>query len=456
MRKNILVIFLTFILIISGSVSAFTNSNSEDLQINQIPTKRSTAKWTVMYYMCGDSNMHTYIDPLLENLSDIGSDDDLNIVCLVDKIGYGNSKLIYINETGELIELNEVYGWPDEVDMGNLNTFELFCTLMMGEFPAKYYGLVIYASGGGGWQGYHIGDYDSDKHIAIPDFANSLKNIVNETGHKIDVFIGSCAINMIENAYEFQPYVDYFVGTQDCFPHTHVVPMFYKALIDLKNNKDFTPEDFAKSGPMQYEPVTFDYNEGYGYRIPFINKLLNKLPFKRLHSVVHHSNLGAINLSEINNLTTNLNELASYLILNIKDTDILKSIKNTRKQVCELAKCGTKFPLLYRIFTTYRFEFLAYDCYVDLYDLVSLLKENIQNEIIKSKCDNVLEKINQTIAYVAKNNNASTYGLNIYFPQQKFMYNKYKSTGKIPSPYENLKFSKDTCWDEFLKNYYIK
>ena len=53
--------------------------------------------------------MNIYIDPLLENLTKIGSDDELNIVCLVDKDGHSNSKLVYINENGELIELNELW-----------------------------------------------------------------------------------------------------------------------------------------------------------------------------------------------------------------------------------------------------------------------------------------------------------------------------------------------------------
>ena len=93
---------------------------------------------------------------------------------------------------------------------------------------------------------------------------------------------------------------------------------------------------------------------------------------------------------------------------------------------------------------------LAYDCYIDSYDLVRLLKENIENEQIKSKCDAVLIKINQTVPFHQQNPNASNCGLSIYFPGRKFMYNKYKFKGEIPLPYEGLKFSEDTYWDEFL------
>lgn len=246
-RKLIFVILIILILTFSVTIVNAVQINKfeffKEKNSNLILSKNSIANWTIMHYMCGDSNMNDYIDPLLENLTKIGSDDELNIVCLIDKISYGNSKLAYISETGEIIELNEMYGWPDEVDMKNLNTFELFCTQMMVNFPAKYYGLIIFASGRVGWQGY---------------------------------------------------------------------------------------------------------------------------------------------------------------------------------------------------------------------DLVRLLRENIQNDIIKSKCDDVLEKIDQTIPFVQQNPNVTNCGLNIYFPSSMFMYNKFKYKGKTTSPYEELKFSEDTCWDEFLKYYLDK
>jgi len=435
----VLSIFSNFVFS-SGNQNDFANSNSV------------AANWTVMYYICGDSNMNIYVDPLLENLSKIGSDDKLNIVCSVDRIGYGNSKLIYINGAGEQIKLNCLYGWPDEVDTNNLSTFERFCTQMMINFPAKYYALVVFASGGLGWQGYYIGDKDSKNVVTIPDFANSLKNIVDQTGHKIDVLVGSCAVSMIENAYEFSPFVNYLVGTQDCLPHKNVIPMFSTAVSELKNNENLDAEGFSIQAPIKYEPISFIYQEGYNERISFISKLFDKLPFKNLHSVVHHSALGSINLSQVINLAASFDDLASSLILNLKD--IRGDIKNVRKQVSELGKCSPKFWFLIYFYPAHPFECLAFDCYVDSYDLVHLLKENIQNADIKSKCGIVLEKINQTIAFVKQNNDAPNCGLSIYFPSIKFMYNKYRRMGKIPSPYEDLSFSKDTQWDEFIRAYF--
>lgn len=455
MRKILCVLFMISIIFISGTVSAILVYNSDDKKLYNCD-QNPTANWTIMYYICGESNIDYYVDFLLENLSSLGSDNDLNIVCLVDKVNYGNSKLIYINEAGEEENLNDIYGWPEEVDTSNLNTLELFCTQMMLNYPAKYYGLIVFASGGCGWQEYYIGDKDGSGITKLPDFANTLKNATDKTGKKIDVLIGSCAVNMIEVAYELNPAVNYLVGTQDCFPHSHVIHLFFDAVEELKNNTGLSPEDFAIQGPIKFKPLSFIYWEGYGKGISLLSKILNKLPFPKLHSVYHHPNCAAINITEIVNLTQAFDELASLLLLNIHDKDIYEAIKKSRVQVAELGRCAPKISFLFKFYDRNPFEFLAWDCYIDMYDIVRLFKENIPNSHIKSKCDEVLEKINQTISYNAKNQNISNCGISIYFPDSKFMYNKYRLGGKIPYKYEEIKFSKDTLWDEFLKEYLYK
>jgi hypothetical protein len=405
--------------------------------------------------MCGDnSGMDQYIAPLLENLTNIGSDENINIVALSDKLDQENSKLYYFNETGFRVELNHIYGWPSEVNTNNLNTLELFCVQMMDAYPAHHYALITFTAGGMGWQEICLTDKDDkDTVITYPDFACSLEKIVNQIGHKIDVFVGSCSINMIEVGCELAPYVDYVVGTQDCFPHNHVVPMFYEAVYDLKNNTDLTPEEFAVRSPANYKATTFHYTEGYGEKISIVFKIFDKLSCNELHSVYHHSSIGVINNSELSKLSKDFNDLISLLILNINDKEIFLSIKKTRNEVQELAKCAPIFQSLYNFYRKFPFEFLAYDCYVDMYDLIYLFKDNIDSDVIKNKCDIVLNQINNTIPMVSKVQDIPSCGMNIYFPKNSFLYNKCKSGGKIPSPYEELSFARDTSWDEFLKTY---
>jgi hypothetical protein len=324
---------------------------------------------------------------------------------------------------------------------------------MMQNFSANHYALIIFASAGIGWQGYALQDRHKNNTKTLPEFAGSIDNIVSKTGKKIDVLVGSCAVNMIETAYELYPSVNYLVGTQDCFPEAHVVSMFYYATSEVKKDKDMTAEEFAIQGPLKYTPISFIYDEGYEeLEISRISKILNKLPFPRFHSAVHHPSLGAINISQIKNLTESLNELVNAIYQNYNIRTIY-GIKKSRKEVTELAKCAPKFWILYGFYEKNPFECLTYDCDVDFSDLIKLFKKNINNAQIKSKCTDVLEKINQTVAYVKSNPNASTCGMNIYFPSSKFFYNKPKFGGKLASPYEDLDFAKDSMWDEFLKRY---
>ena len=448
MKTIFSILLVTMFFLSSVTANPFTESNKK------LETKNaSNANWTVLYYMCGDSNMDTYIQPMLDNLSKISSNENINIIILKDNIGYGNSRLYHLNESGILNNLNNLYGWPDEVDMNNPNTFELFCKQMMTVYPADHYAFITYSSAGFGWQRYSIHDYDSDRYISIPDFANSLKNIVGQVNHKIDVFFVSCAGNAIELAYEFSPYVDYIVGTQTCFARDTVVSRFFEAIYDLYNDTDMTPEEFSQRAPLRFKPEPFYYFESYRGRLPLLNKIFNKLPFKGLHTILFHPSSSVIKLSNINNLTSAVNDLSSYLILNIQDKQIIKGIKDSRNNVRETAKCHPKFWFLLPIQRRYEFEIMGYDGNIDLYHLVTLLKQKIQDNRLQNLCNNVLEELNKTIPIIKKVQNDTTYGLNIYFAKQRIMYNKYVLFGKVPVPYEDLKFSKDTTWDEFLKTY---
>lgn len=412
-------------------------------------------KWTVMYYMAGDNlGMDPYISLLLENLSTLGSDENLNIVSMSDTMQPGDSKLYFFDEAGFKIELNEEFGWPTEINTADLNTFELFCIQMMNKYPAEHYALITFSAGGAGWQEIPFNDRDDlSKIVTYPMFSESLDKIVTQTGKKIDVLVGSCAFNMLEIGYEISPYVNYLIGTQDCFPHEKVIPMFFDLVSDLKNNTEMTPEEFAIRGPANHQAVSFIYMEGYGEPIGRICKLFDKLPFAGLHSVYHHTSVGVINNSEVVELAQELDDLSSLLLLNLNDDDVNKGISKARDEVQELGKCSPTFPRLKMLYRRYPIDIIAYDCFVDFYDIIDKIKDNVDNEVIKNQCFVVLDQINKTVPMVSGVENISSCGMNIYFPDSSFMYNRYKNTGKIPSPYEELCISQDTLWDEFLKTY---
>lgn len=448
--RTLCAIFMISALFISGTASAVLVNNPEDEKL-YICNQNKAVKWTVMYYMCGDSNMDPHISPLLDKLSIIGSSHDLNIIVLKDNIGKGNSRLYYIDEFGEKIELNDIYSWPDEVNMNDLNTLQLYCIEMMTSYPADHYALITYTSAGGGWQEFYLQDKDAaGNKITTPEFANSLKYIVEEVNHKLDVLFVSCAMNTMELAYEIAPYVDYIVGTQDCFTEKSIVPRFSDAVWDLKNNSDISPEEFCSMAPYRFEPEPFDYDEGYYIEMRPINKILNKLPFEGFHTVIHYPSSSVINLSKINELKNMLNDLASNLIVNLKNDDFKEKVRRARWETQQYSKCYPKYWFLMKLYNRYRFNIMAYDCVVDLYNFVEILYYHMDNEYIKNQCTSILEYYEEVIPAIKKISYDNSNGISIYFPKQKHMYNRFIFGGKMPCPYENLKFSEDSLWDDFL------
>ena len=436
----ITIIVLTFTIFFSFSVVGNTNN---------------VANWTVMYYMCGDNKaMDIFIEPLIENLSKIGSSNDVNIVALVDRLDEGDSKLYYFNGTDEKFELNSAFGWPNEVDMSNPNTLELYCKQIMQSFPARHYSFITYAPGGTGWQIYLIPDSSNGrKGISIPTFAEILNNITNSGCKKIDVLYTSCCMSTLELTYEISPYVNYMVTTQEHISGYDVVSRFYTAVWDLKNNSDMSPKDFAKQAAIRHHPHTFQYLESYGEKLSPLTKILNKLPFQGLHTVMMHSSVAVVNLSRIPELVNSVDQLSSRLILHLIDKNVTWAIKNARQDAREFGKAFPKFTIFDRIYRKLPIQILSYNSRIDLYNFVELLKNNTKNTAIKDLCTTVMENVNYSIVAIKKMPTDSAHGLNVYFPMSKYTYNRYILRGSLPMPYENLKFSRDTYWDDFLREY---
>ena len=420
-----------------------------------VSSAKGVANWTVMYYICGDSNIKDYVESLLENLSHIGSTKDFNLIIFVDRYGEDDFHIYYIGKKGAFIEISTSLGWPSEIDTGDPDILKIFCAQMMRLYPAKYYALIPYASGGTGWQRFCLPDrHPKTRGVSLPDLSNTLEFIFNRTHHKIDLMFGSCGTGVIELAYEVAPYVNYLVLTQDCLSREHLVERFYQATWDVRNNSNLTPEEFGKRAVIHLKPECFYYQESYYNKtLPNWIKILNNSTFKGLHTVLFYDSTAVINTSRVNKLVSKIDQLAYYLLDHIDDKRFLDGISKARSQTREYGKCFPKFYFLEPIYNKTRFEFMAYDCFIDIKDFIGHLKETIYDSQLEFLCNNIINGINETVSAIKKVPGDHSNGLSIYFPQEKILYNKYIFYGKIPYPYESLSFSKNTNWDEFLKAY---
>lgn len=456
MNYKLLAILLIAIFLFSN-VTFGKNFNNDKKSIKISSDEKDIKKWTVMYYLCYDNNpMYVYKEDMFENLTKIGSNEDLNLVVCFDGLETGDSEIIYINKTGEKINLNSVFNWPDEVDTSNPNTLEIFCTKTINHYPAENYALIPHVSGGRGWQEFCIHDSsDGSSGVSIPKLSEVFGKVNEKTGSIIDVLFVSCANGMIEFAYELRDKVDYIIGMQDCFPEKTVIPQFTDAVRDLHNNTSMTPLEFSCKAPENLDPESFYYYEEYkNKKLPWLNRFFNNLSIKALHTVKHHASTAVIDNSKIVTLKNSVDNLSEYLLLHISTEETQKTVNKARNQTIEYGKCNCKFKKLWIIYTRYSFEIFAYDCFVDLYDFVDNLKNNTNEDYLKKLCDDVIENLNKTIPEIKKTDIDRAHGLSIHFPETMRLYNYYTGySGNLPKSYGEHEFLLDTKWDEFLISY---
>ena len=464
-KKKILYIFLVIFFITPTTLTTPAG----------YPAKQ-TADWTVMYYLCCDNHVSYEADGIVTNLTNVGSSEKFNLIVLKDGDKDGDSVLYYV-EKGNTVSLNDVYSWPDELDMADPNTIKSFIELVMDEYPANHYALIILSDHGSGCQGVC---YDSSVEnrdyavIPMPISADALKDATSYGGKKIDV-IGfmPCVSGMFEVAYELAPYVDYMVASEEHMledldkgpEHTW---QYLPSTWDLKNNTNMTPEQFAAGIVDYYKPCDFPLWVLYSYMVivrqreygkivktlsDILTKAVNKLKNPQFHIVVEHTTLSAVNLSKINDVTEEINNLSSLLILHGQNDQIKQAVKLARNNVREYGKFYAKKSSTLIYYINFPIEKLAFDSFVDLYDIVQLINEKAENQVVKDSCMQLMHKLKDCVVLNKAMENDESHGLSIYFPENNNLYNKYLWGKKNPAPYEDLRFSKDTMWDEFLKIY---
>jgi len=446
-KKFFLYIFFTaFILLIPS------------LTIANPSTTSSKTKWTLMMYCAADNHRDLEINYTLKFLSDIGSNIDFNIVALVDTRTLEDTHYYYIEKN----KIDTLTWYENESNMAEPKTFEEFLKRTMNNYSADHYALFIITAWGSGWQGIISDTNGTDKGrslslMTMPQMSEVLKKVTSNGLNKID-FLGDdvCISGMAEVAYQIAPYVEYMTASEE---HGFGLgefsddgrPMEWNYsyfLQELNKNPDMSPEQFAKS-------VVESYHAGI-----ITSKIFLNIKAPKLYPIVKfYTTLSATNLNNISNMSNSVNLLGTLLKDNI--SKYRNEIRKARSETREYGKLYRKFwfqPCRTRI--VFLFDPLGYDCFIDLYDFAEKLRNTTVGIEIKGACGQVMNAINTTVIANEAVPTDPSHGLSIYFPQLKCQYDQsiWKGMGnknfiKIPSPYENLSFSKDTMWDEFLRAY---
>ena len=216
--KKINVFMVMMILISSSIIFNIEIVKSTDLQNPEFSKTTSNAKWTVMSYMSGSYQPDSYLEKFhienFEEMAEVGSNEDVNVVVQLNRNSDPNSETSYGDWSGanrffvekgmEPTVENAIADWGDgqggrSVDMNNKNTIINFCKWAKTNYPADSY-LLVLASHGHGLRG------------LFSWMSGDLNYIFSEIPGGIDILVfEACYMGTVEIADGLYPYVDYMI-----------------------------------------------------------------------------------------------------------------------------------------------------------------------------------------------------------------------------------------------------
>ncbi|MBK9178063.1 MAG: hypothetical protein IPM45_00585 [Acidimicrobiales bacterium] len=185
----------------------------------------SGSGWTFLVYQIADTDLEPFALLDLMEMAQVGSQDGLNIVSLVDRAeGYAEGEVLNLPEftssklvevaPGELVEKDDL----GELDMGDPATLADFIEYGVTNYPAEHYALVLWDHGAG-WPG--VGpDESSGDVLDLADLDQALADGLQRAGLASFDLLGfdACLMATYEVAATAQPYASYLLASQELEP----------------------------------------------------------------------------------------------------------------------------------------------------------------------------------------------------------------------------------------------
>ncbi len=343
---------------------------------------------------------------------------DITIIVLMDRIdGYSTSyedwrgtRIYKITKEGTErlggITINNVTltssGDNEELNMGAPQTLEDFVKYCMQNYRADYYILDIW-NHGDGWRvgetittpsitkGISQDEESGNDYLSIDEVRQVLENVVATIGRKIDIiYFDACLMQMVEVAYELRYVVNYIVASEDLVPGGGA-----NYIAALEKIKDLDNTSALNLALELYNA----YKEEYFYI------------FETTFSVIDNSGIDSL-VQALNTFAVNLTNQS------------ITAISNARYNTRSLAY--TNNGIYY---------------YADLYSFA----QNMQT--VPGAID-VMNSIEQIVKANYYNTLPATYGISIYFPEDRTVV-ETSYINNLPG----LDFLNNCKWRDFIEWY---
>ncbi len=240
-------------------------------------------EWTLLVFLNGHNNLDPFGFKDINEMEQVGSSDQVNIVVQWASLNNGKTKRLYVTKDRDTSRVSSV---PLEemapVDMGDYRNLIEFVRWGMENFPAKKYFIDVW-NHGSGWHSLlaqrgsvTINDISNDdltgNSISTLELGASMEEIARGLGRKIEVYgSDACLMGMAEVAAEMSEAANYFVGSQELEPgdgwpyHRFLKPLSAKPAMDG-----------AELGRIMVKEYVDSYGNSGGLTLSMLD--LNQLP----------------------------------------------------------------------------------------------------------------------------------------------------------------------------------
>jgi hypothetical protein len=430
-KKRIIITIATIIVITIIIFAAITpNFGKKDYDLDN--PKEKQANWTCLFYFAGDNNLADFNEMLtnLEFLQRVGSTDNVNMICLLDRNGPDDTKVFFI-EKGNLeeIPLSTINtSWGSEVNMGDPAVLSTMAIWTFTTYPADNQ-MILLSNHGGGWRGICWDDTSDGDNLDLEDLKSALSDYYNHFGRRLDLLATeACLVGIAEFVYPLRDYIDFFIGSEafsfgaeNTTEGGFLVGNWQYDLMwrDLVEKPTMTPKEFGE--------VIIYHFKAYGpWRAP------PEIPKQEASDT-----LSLIDASQINKVAKAVDDLAKSL----------KSVFPIRRErVTGALQVTEQF--------SGQFDFLGISYYsnIDLWDFADKVSNIIVFDDVRNSAAAVKTAVESAVLLErhgsdpTQGEHPGAHGLAIYMPQRTSEYN-YN--------YDTIDFSKNTQWDEFIKAYWL-
>jgi hypothetical protein len=426
-------------MVAAGLIISSSTGNREGNVDGEVPT----AEWTTLMWMCMEGDLGEWNMGLcnLHFLEMVPDNPLVNVIIILDKEEEGDTRLIELRQGGS-IDLNLTDIDPEwshgELNTGDGDQLLQFLNWGADNYPARKYNVHI-VDHGGGWRGM-CWDVLSNDHLDLPEIGRTMRSFSDHIGKKVDVFsTEACLVGMVEFAYEVRDSCDYFVGGSTYGWGGEAEPELddwrpgnwqYDACWErLTEDPGMSGEEFAVVMGETFKPY------GPWEAPPFIPK--------EGYSDV----FGVFNLTHTEDLVTALDSMASELIP--KMTGIGQTVNQGILINTVIGHPEYGNSNLYTEYFSHQMEWIGQATYTnyDIYDFAYQLSKPTAGTIRSSHSRAVMDAV-ENLVIMFRNTyedggHPDAHGISIYLP--------YRSSSYNPA-YEDIMFSQDTRWDEFIKS----